>query len=107
MDILARMAKEANVSWRPKNWKRKLPKIHGKLGGWEMETYREVAIARHAFEAGADAILKSLVQRSVIRTFGVRAAADSPQVKATLPNEPGVWAFIPDEDQVQHSTENR
>lgn len=55
------------MSWRPKNWRKKLPKIKGHVGDWKLETYQEVGIARHAFEAGADAIIEALKDEIELR----------------------------------------
>lgn len=53
--------------WRPENWRKRLPKIHGHVGDWEIETYREVGIARHSFEAGATAMIEGLQKEDKLK----------------------------------------
>jgi hypothetical protein len=91
------MAKEANVSWRPKNWRKKLPKINSNLADWKIKTYREVGIARHAFEAGADAMLAAA-------TNEIFTAIESGEV--TPGCQCGCWERFKAKFSVKHSSQN-
>ncbi len=82
-----------NKPWRPEGWVNILKDI-------EQSCVISEATSSDIFEAGADAMLKSLKLEADIRGAGVARLAHSAMAKKNGREykDDGVWVFLPDEE---------